>query len=80
LYPDSPVHSITENGVAVVCDHELIFLKADSVVIAVGAKSENKLAMQLEGIIPEILTIGDAVQPRDSLSAIHEGWKAGHEL
>lgn len=80
MYPYSPVYNITENGVNVVCDHELVFLKADSVVIAVGARSEDKLAKQLEGLVPEIRTVGDAVQPRDSLAAIHEGSKVGNEL
>ena len=44
LFPDSPVHDITDNGVHVEYRRELVFLKADTVVLAVGAKPENKLA------------------------------------
>jgi len=53
------------------------FLSADSIVIAVGSKPENKLADDLEGQVPEIHTIGDAKEPRNALHAIREGFLAG---
>ena len=44
-------------------DEEIRFLKADSIVIAVGSKSEDKLARELSELIPEleIRAIGDCV-------------------
>ncbi len=80
MYPDSPVHNITKNGINIINDGEMVFLKADSVVIAVGSKAEDKLASELEGLVPEIYKIGDCVEPRDLMAAIHEGSKVGNEL
>jgi hypothetical protein len=50
------------------------------VVIAAGAVSQNKLAEQLKGVVPAIYTVGDAVEPRESVEAIHEGFRVGHEI
>ena len=51
-------------------------------MIAVGSKSEDKLARELSELIPEleIRAIGDCMEPRDALAAIHEGFKVGNEL
>jgi hypothetical protein len=45
--PFSPVFEIMDNGAYVVNDNELLFLPADTVVMAVCAKSENKLLEEL---------------------------------
>ncbi len=65
---------IVENGVIVAKNGEEEFFEADSVVIAVGSKPNNQLAQQLEGKIPELYTVGDCVEPRKALEAIHEGF------
>jgi hypothetical protein len=80
MYPNSHVYSITETGVNIVYNGELLFLKADSVVIAVGSRPEDKLAKQIKRFVSEIHMIGDCVEPRNSLAAIHEGAKVGNEL
>jgi 2,4-dienoyl-CoA reductase (NADPH2) len=53
------------------------FIPADSIVIAVGSKSDNKLANDLEGLFPELHTIGDAKAPRKAMDAIREGYIVG---
>ncbi len=80
LYPSTTVHSISERGVSVINARQMLFLKADTVVLAAGSKSENELAEQMQGLVPELYTIGDAVEPRDSMDAIHEGSKVGREI
>ena len=82
MYPDSLPETITEHGLNILNEGEIMFLKADSIVIAVGSKSEDKLGRELSELIPELETrvIGDCVEPRDALAAIHEGFKAGNEL
>ena len=55
-------------------------LPADSLVIAVGAASENSLVDQIGGDIPEVYTIGDAKEPRNALEAIKEGFLAGLKI
>ncbi len=52
-------------------------LPADSVVIAAGAAPLNLLVEEMEDLVPEIFTIGDAKTPRNALEAIKEGFLAG---
>ena len=91
LYPDSKLESITEKGVHIVWDggepalrgnprHELLFLPADTVVLAVGSRSEKNLWEQLGGVMSNVYPIGDCVEPRDVLKAIHEGSEVGRKI
>jgi 2,4-dienoyl-CoA reductase-like NADH-dependent reductase (Old Yellow Enzyme family)/thioredoxin reductase len=80
LYPGTTLHSISSRGVSVLDERQLLFLKADTVVLAAGSRSENELAEQLQGLVPEVYTIGDAVEPRDSMDAIHDGSRVGREI
>jgi 2,4-dienoyl-CoA reductase-like NADH-dependent reductase (Old Yellow Enzyme family)/thioredoxin reductase len=80
LYTGVTVHSISERGVSVIDNYQMLFLKADTVVLATGSKVENELAEQLKGFVPELYTIGDCVEPRNSMDAIHEGFKVGREI
>ena len=61
-------------------DGELLFLKADTVVLAVGFQSENKLIGQLKGLVPEIYAVGDCLEPRDILAAINEASVVGRAI
>ena len=81
LYPFSKAESITENGVNVINDGEIVFLKADTVVISVGVKQDNGIASTLAELAPalDVKTIGDAYDPRTALEAIHEGFKIATE-
>ncbi|MFC1592996.1 FAD-dependent oxidoreductase [Candidatus Omnitrophota bacterium] len=80
LYPYTTTCFITKEGVHAINDVEWMFLQADTVVLAVGSKSENRLAEEIKGLVPEIYTIGDCVEPRNSQAAIHEGAKIGREI
>jgi 2-enoate reductase len=80
LYPGTTLHSISERGVSVLDKRQMLFLKADTVVLAAGSMSENELAKQMQGLVPDLYTIGDAIEPRDSMDAIHEGSKIGREI
>ena len=55
-------------------------LKADTVVLALGAKSENKLAENLRGKVSELYVVGDCVSPRKIGEAMHEGFFAGWRI
>jgi 2,4-dienoyl-CoA reductase-like NADH-dependent reductase (Old Yellow Enzyme family)/thioredoxin reductase len=80
LYPGTKVHSISDRGVTVIDESQVFFLKADTVVVAAGAEAQNKLAEQLKEVVPEIYTVGDAVEPRESTEAIHEGFRVGRQI
>lgn len=56
------------------------FLPADTIVIAAGSKSENRLIADIKELVPEYYTVGDAKQPRNALFAIREGFLTGLKI
>jgi 2,4-dienoyl-CoA reductase (NADPH2) len=71
---------ITEEGVKIETEQGTDMIPADSVVVAVGSKSENGLAEELAGEVPELHTIGDAKEPRNAMEAIKEGFLAALKI
>lgn len=57
-------------------DNKDIKLLADTVIIAAGYKSNQSLTKKLNGRIDELYKIGDCVEVRTALEAIHEGFEA----
>ncbi len=53
---------------------------ADTVIIAAGYKSNQELTSKLNGKINELYKIGDCVEVRTALEAIHEGFEAGLKI
>lgn len=51
-------------------------MECDAVVLAIGLKSDNGLAEQVKGKVPEVVKVGDAVEPRKILNAVWEGYNA----
>jgi pyruvate/2-oxoglutarate dehydrogenase complex dihydrolipoamide dehydrogenase (E3) component len=45
----------------------------DTIVLAVGSKSDDRIAKSLEGKVPELYVVGDASEPRETLEALFEG-------
>ncbi|HEY94825.1 MAG TPA: FAD-dependent oxidoreductase [Dehalococcoidia bacterium] len=88
LYSRATPDSITGNGVniwwttseAPVRDNMFLFLKADTVVLAVGAENDNKLVSELEGIVPEIYPVGDCTGKRSVFAAIRGGSEIGRTI
>jgi 2,4-dienoyl-CoA reductase-like NADH-dependent reductase (Old Yellow Enzyme family)/thioredoxin reductase len=61
-------------------DGKELFLEADSIVLASGARPDNGLAESLRGKVPRLFEAGDCVVPRRLLEAIHEGANAALEI
>jgi 2-enoate reductase len=80
LFPHASVAEVRNNGVLIVHEKELLFLRADTVVLAVGAESENKLAKEIKKIVRNVYMIGDCVQVRTVLDATNEGAEVGREI
>lgn len=80
IYTDATAFEILEDGLYVAQYKSLFFLKADTIVLAVGTRAENGLATALESAGHNVRLVGDCVDPRDALDAIYEGHKAGFEL
>ena len=49
-------------------------IPADTVIFAVGSRSNNELYLALQGKIESLSIIGDAAKPRKVLDAIHEAY------
>jgi NADH:flavin oxidoreductases, Old Yellow Enzyme family len=82
IYPHSPLWEIYEDGVYVMNGIDPLFLKADTVVLAVGVSAQKKLLEEVEEAFPdlEIHAIGDCVEPRDAMEAIREGAEIGRAI
>ena len=53
---------------------------ADTVVLAVGQKADDRLSLEIADTAKEIYTIGDCVTPRKLLDAIHEGFGVANRI
>ena len=72
LYPYCLVIDIQDRGVNIECNEGAFLLEADTVVLAVGAQSQNSLAKEIGGLVPELYQVGDCVQPDDARTATYE--------
>jgi 2,4-dienoyl-CoA reductase-like NADH-dependent reductase (Old Yellow Enzyme family)/thioredoxin reductase len=80
VYLNTPVLEITQTGVIVELAGEVIALPASTVIVAVGAEPETKLAQELEGLVPEIHMIGDCVEPRHAAAATFDAAKLASKI
>lgn len=80
IFENSPVWEIREDGIYIAFHNELVFLRADTVVLAVGAKPERRLVEELKEAGHCLFEIGDCVQPRDAMQAVREGAEIGHRI
>jgi len=85
----TPVRALTStriveiDGERVVVDRDgrrEVLAAFDTVVLALGAEPENRLARELSGKVAEIHVIGDAQQPAGALAAIAAGSEVGRRL
>ncbi|MBI4332000.1 MAG: FAD-dependent oxidoreductase [Chloroflexi bacterium] len=75
---DSRIREITDNGVGTVDkDGNEIKVEADTVVLALGAVSEDGLEARVVGTGPEVCVIGDCKRPRNLRESILEGYHTG---
>jgi 2,4-dienoyl-CoA reductase (NADPH2) len=80
IFQNAPVVEIMKDGAFIAFNEDLMFLKANTVVMATGMESEDQLVESLKGLVSEIYAIGDCVEPRDAMSAIHEGAEIGRNI
>ena len=80
VLPYTPVFEIMESGIYIIDRTELMFLEADTIVLAVGMESENHLVEGLKSIVSQVYAIGDCVAPRNAKEATHEGAEIGRKI
>ncbi|HAR98586.1 MAG TPA: NADH:flavin oxidoreductase [Syntrophus sp. (in: bacteria)] len=68
--------AITDTDVVVETAAGRESIPADTVVMAVGARSVNDLARRIEQDGTPVVTLGDAASPRNMIDAIREGFEA----
>jgi len=66
LFLNSAVLEITDKAVVIPMKNRLYRVPADTVILSVGMRSENRLAAELEGSGIEVHSVGDCVRPRDA--------------
>jgi len=77
FYPNSPLYEIKQNGVYIEYNRELLFLKADTVVLAVGVTPQKDLVEKLKGLTTELYAIGDCVEAGNAQKAISNAAELG---
>ncbi|MBF0527514.1 MAG: FAD-dependent oxidoreductase, partial [Deltaproteobacteria bacterium] len=74
------VTAITPTGVQVDKDGTAEFIPGDSVVLALGSRSENALADEIRALGYVTHVIGDAQAPRKALEAVKDAFDLGRTL
>lgn len=80
MLTNSPVREVTEHGVYVKHNFDLLFIKGETVILALGMQPENRLAEELRQRGISFHSIGDCAEPRDELEAIREGAEVGRQI
>jgi 2,4-dienoyl-CoA reductase-like NADH-dependent reductase (Old Yellow Enzyme family)/thioredoxin reductase len=52
----------------------------DTIVLAMGVRSRNELAVQIKGKVKEVYVVGDAANPRRGVDAMWEGAEVGRRI
>ena len=69
---------ITKDGVIIKSRAgERKIIEADTVVLAAGAKPNTELLAPLQSRVPQVISVGDCVEPRGIREAVEEGCRAG---
>ncbi|MFA4916387.1 MAG: FAD-dependent oxidoreductase [Syntrophales bacterium] len=79
ILTETKVEEIKEDGVVVKKDGKSFFIPAESIVIAAGSRPNKESAKFLHDQIPTYL-IGDCVEARNILNAIHDGSLIAREI
>ena len=74
------LQEITEEGVIVIAEAFKKAIKADTVVLALGLKSDNTLYQAMAGKYARLYAIGDCQKPRNIMEALWEGYEVGRTL
>lgn len=77
IFSHTPALEIRPDGVFANDGGNILWLPAETIVLAVGYKADNWLVKELKGIVSEIYTAGDCNSPRDGLEATREGMEVG---
>ena len=68
------IEKVREEGINIIDKKQVKHvMNADTIVLALGAKADNKLTGELKSGTWKLYCIGDCVKPRKMIDAIYEG-------
>jgi NADH dehydrogenase FAD-containing subunit len=80
VYLNSEIIAMRENSLIIRFEQEILPLPADTIVLAVGVKSDDCLAAELKGLVTEIYSIGDCVMPGNAAQAAYSAARLALKL
>jgi 2-enoate reductase len=80
IFSNTPAIEIRPDGVFANDGGNLLWLPAETVVLASGYQPDQKLYEKLMEVVPEVYTAGDCNAPRDGLEATREGMEVGQRV
>lgn len=81
IITDAAIRDLSDGNVVVEHEgHTETIGTFDDVILALGYEPDRSLIKELEGRVPAIYTIGDAVQVRSAVEAIREGAEVGYKI
>ncbi|MFI1462451.1 oxidoreductase [Nocardia carnea] len=80
IHRRATVQRITEKHVEFTVGDKTSTARADMVVVASEVSAQAQLAEALEGVVPEVHVVGDAVQVDYIQGAIHTAWQVATKL
>ncbi|MFQ5761607.1 MAG: FAD-dependent oxidoreductase, partial [Candidatus Bathyarchaeia archaeon] len=78
MHYDATVKEISPEGPLVASGGKEQTISCDTVVMAVGIRSDRELADALKTKVPSLYVIGDCLMPRKLKDAVHEGFRVGN--
>lgn len=80
IYMNTKLEEVIESGAIVSKDGEKRVLSADTIVLAMGVRSENSLFEYLRKKKVKVHAIGDCKKPRKVIDAVHEAFEVARQL
>ena len=77
MFLNSTVLEITDRAVVIPMKNRFFRIPADTVILSVGMRSENRLAAELDGSGIELHLVGDCMKPRDASACLLSGGPPG---
>lgn len=72
--------AISEKGITVRAETGEYNIITDAIVLALGAKAQYSLYQSLKVKVPELYAVGDCVEPRKMIEAIHEAYDLASKI
>lgn len=80
VYTQTPALEITDSHVTISMGHDIFHVPADTVILAVGAQPDKKLAQELEGVVEQLHLIGDCNEPHDAAAATYQAARLASQI